>query len=117
MSAKIPRLFFSAMPRLLEMGRTSADNIKASRTVAFELVKLFVLAIQSLPKKMFEGTGVSLCQAVDQMVQTAQLLWIPNFRSWNESFIPSQRDVDVGETTQKRVSPCIPKDSVNGDLP
>jgi hypothetical protein len=48
------------MPRLLETVQTSADRIKASRTVAFELVKLFLLAIQSLPKKKkFEGTGVS----------------------------------------------------------
>jgi hypothetical protein len=40
------------MPRLLETVQTSADRIKASRTVAFELVKLFLLAIQSLPKKI-----------------------------------------------------------------
>jgi hypothetical protein len=40
-------------------GQTSAGHMEVSRTVTFEFGKLFLLAIQSLPKNLFEGTGVS----------------------------------------------------------
>jgi hypothetical protein len=75
------------MLRLLETVQTSADRIKASRTVAFELVELFLLAVQSFPKKISKGLEFHLWQAVDQVLQTAQLLWNPNFKSWNGNLL------------------------------
>jgi hypothetical protein len=117
MSAKIPRL---SSPQCQDSWKRVKRLPIASRQVEPLLMSLGNCS--SWLSKVYQkicskGLEFHLCQAVDQMVQTAQLLWIPNFKSWNESFIPSQRGVDVGETTQKRVSPYIPKDSVNGDLP
>jgi hypothetical protein len=87
LSAKIPRLSSPQCQESRRRATTSADRIEASCTVAFELVKLFVLAIQSLPKKKksLKGPEFHVCQAVDQVVQTAQLFCIPHFKSWNGS--------------------------------